>query len=74
MMGSGLHATVLIGRCTLIKTEKCLLPPSPQDEQRGAEGSGMGSGAGDWGWRDRNGPLKNMVLVGGRGGALIVFN
>lgn len=36
MMGSGLHATVLIGRGTLIKTEKCL-PPAPQDEETEAE-------------------------------------
>lgn len=36
MMGSGLHATVLIGCCTLIKTEKCL-PLAPQDEETEAE-------------------------------------
>lgn len=36
MMGSGLRATVLIGRGTLIKTEKCL-PTVPQDEETEAE-------------------------------------
>lgn len=32
MTGSGLHATALIGRGTLIKTEKCL-PPAAWDEE-----------------------------------------
>ena len=36
MMGSGLHATALIGRGTLIKTEKCP-QPVPQDEETEAE-------------------------------------
>lgn len=36
MTGSGLHATALIGRGTLIKTEKCL-PLVPQDEETEAE-------------------------------------
>lgn len=41
MMGPGLRVSALIGRGTLIKSEKCLLPPrrQRQEEERGRMGS-----------------------------------
>lgn len=67
MTGSGLHATVLIGRGTLIKTEKCL-PPAPigwrdRSRMRGRMGGRRGVGAAG----ERDGPLKNVVHMGGLG-------
>lgn len=62
MTGPGLRATALIGRDTLIKTEKCPQTAAAQDEEvEREEGRRM------WCCRERNRALKNVLHMEGGG-------
>lgn len=63
MTGSGLRATALIGRNTLIKTEKC--PQlATQEEVTPAEREEEVLRGRRWHRREKNGSLKNIMCGG----------